>query len=187
MHTNAPPGAAERIFAAAATLLHRLEAGSRLDRTSLQAAMTAAFGGTDAAGRWVWKQAYEAAETAVTLMLRRYGAAMLAQAGTAAGMLRLVERLADLEPAQTRRDDVQRRFEQFSTPLALAWVAAAAADVQPGDVVLEPSAERSRPRPGPGSTRPRAGGWSSTSSPPPARACCAWRSPRATSPATTPS
>ena len=137
---DAPSTTAERTFQAAQTALDHLEQGRRLDRQTLQAAMTAAFGTTDAAGGWVWKQAYDAAETAVTLLLLRYGPAMLAQAGAPAEMLRFVSRIVALEPAQTRRDDVQRRFEQFSTPLELAWIAAAAADVQPNDILLEPSA-----------------------------------------------
>ena len=137
---RAPSPAARRIFDAARAVLPGLEAGRPLDTKTLQAAMTDAFGDTDAAGAWVWKQAYDAAETAVMLLLRRYGPAMLARAAGPGGMLRQIERIAALEPPQTRRDDVQQRFQQFSTPLALAWIVAAAADVQPNDVVLEPSA-----------------------------------------------
>ena len=137
---RAPAPAARRIFDAARAVLPGLEAGRPLDTKTLQAAMTDAFGDTDAAGAWVWKQAYDAAETAVMLLLRRYGPAMLARAAGPGGMLRQIERIAALEPPQTRRDDVQQRFQQFSTPLALAWIVAAAADVQPNDVVLEPSA-----------------------------------------------
>ena len=130
----------QRIFNAATALLPVLEAGRRIERPLLRDEMTAAFGATDAAGAWNWKQAYEAAEVAMTLLLRRYDRAMLAQAPDAAAMLKLVARMAGLEPPQTRRDDVQQRFQQFSTPLPLGWVAAAAAQVQPDDVVLEPSA-----------------------------------------------
>ncbi len=137
---RAPSPAARRIFAAARAVLPGLEAGRPLDTKALQAAMTDAFGDTDAAGAWVWKQAYDAAEAAVMLLLRRYGPAMLARAADPDGMLRQIERIAALEPPQTRRDDVQQRFQQFSTPLELAWIVAAAADVQPNDIVLEPSA-----------------------------------------------
>ncbi len=137
---RAPSPAARRIFSAARSVLTGLEAGRPLDTRTLQAAMTDAFGNTDAAGAWVWKQAYDAAETAVVLLLRRYGPAMLARAAGPDAMLRRIERIAALEPPQTRRDDVQQRFQQFSTPLELAWIVATAADVQPSDVVLEPSA-----------------------------------------------
>ena len=134
------PAAAERIFAAGKILLEHIEHGTRLDRTLLGNAMTTAFGGTDATGAWVWKQAYDAAEIAATLLLQRFGKAMIARERTAAGVLPLIAQAASLEPPQTRRDEVQQRFQQFSTPLELAWCVASAADIQPGDVVLEPSA-----------------------------------------------
>ena len=135
-----PPPAAEQIFSAAQALLPRLETGHPMDRKAVQAAMTAAFGGTDATGTWSWKQAYDAAEIALTLFLQRYGPAMLSKAGSPGRMLDLIEKLTALEPAQTRRDDVQQRYQQFSTPLPIACAVAAAAAARPDDVVLEPSA-----------------------------------------------
>ena len=77
---------------------------------------------------------------ATTLLLRRFGPAMVARAANPAGVLALIARIALLEPPQTRRDDVQQRFQQFSTPLELAWCVAACAGVTARDVVLEPSA-----------------------------------------------
>ncbi len=132
--------AAPRIFSAGTSLLRHLEEGRALDARALRDAMTAAFGGTDADGAWLWKQAYEASEVATTLLLRRFGPAMIARAADPAGVLALIARIARLEPPQTRRDDVQQRFQQFSTPLELAWCVAACAGVTPRDVVLEPSA-----------------------------------------------
>lgn len=108
-----------------------------MDRKAVQAAMTAAFGGTDASGTWSWKQAYDVAEIALTLFLQRYGPAMLSKAGSPARMLGLP---TALEPPQTRLDDVQQRYQQFSTPLAITGTVAAAAAARPDDVVLEPSA-----------------------------------------------
>ena len=131
---------AQRIFTAGASLLRRLEEGRAIDAGALRDAMTAAFGGTDAEGAWLWKQAYEASEVATTLLLRRFGPAMVARAADPAEVLALVTRIALLEPPQTRRDDVQQRFQQFSTPLELAWCVAACAGVTARDVVLEPSA-----------------------------------------------
>ncbi len=131
---------ARRIFEAGASLLRHLEEGRAIDARALRDAMTAAFGGTDAEGAWLWKQAYEAGEVATTLLLRRFGPAMIARAADPAEALALVSRIALLEPPQTRRDDVQQRFQQFSTPLELAWCVAACAGVTARDVVLEPSA-----------------------------------------------
>ena len=140
-----PPDAAasdtaQRIFEAGASLLRHLEEGRAIDARALRDAMTAAFGGTDANGTWLWKQAYEAGEVATTLLLRRFGPAMTARAADPAEVLTLIARIARLEPPQTRRDDVQQRFQQFSTPLELAWCVAACAGATARDVVLEPSA-----------------------------------------------
>src|SRR6478672_13007611 len=72
----------------AATELARLLGQSRaLDSRTLRSAMEAAFGGSDAAGVWVWKDAYEALEAAQVLFLRKFGGAMRARAGSSAAML----------------------------------------------------------------------------------------------------
>ena len=133
-------GTARRVFSAAVHLLPAFEAGEKIERRRLRAVMTDAFGGSDAAGAWQWKQAYEAAETAVVLLLIRYGRALLRDAPQPQGMLPLIESIAALEPPQTRRSHEQVRLQQFSTPLPMAWAATAAAAIRPGDVVLEPSA-----------------------------------------------
>ena len=104
--------------------------------------MTQAFGGSDSAGAWVWKDAYEAAEAACVLFLQRYGRGMRRNAGAGGPrrMLAMLEALAELEPSHTRRSEEQVRLQQFSTPLPLAYAALQAAAIRPGDVVLEPSA-----------------------------------------------
>jgi predicted RNA methylase len=125
----------------AATLLAQLLGQNRaLDSRSLRSAMEAAFGGTDADGAWVWKEAYEALEAAQVLFLRKFGAAMRARAGSAAAMLDMLARLAARLPSQTRRSEESERLQQFSTPVTLGFVAAQAAILTPADIVLEPSA-----------------------------------------------
>ncbi len=74
------------------------------------------------------------------LFLKRWGRAMRREAGSHKRMLAMLERLAKLEPPQTRRSAEQIQFHQFSTPLPLAYAALQAAAVRPGDAVLEPSA-----------------------------------------------
>ena len=148
IHVPAPDGAAAprsrpkpaALLAAAADLLPHLEAGHVLDATILRHAMIAAFGASDAAGAWVWKDAYEAAEAAMALFLRRWGRAMRREAGSPQAMIAMIETLAALEPSQTRRSEEQIALQQFSTPLPLAYAALQAAAVRPGDTVLEPSA-----------------------------------------------
>ncbi|MCY3846464.1 MAG: strawberry notch family protein [Acidobacteria bacterium] len=139
-----PPARAEALIAAARTLLPVLEGGRTLDASTLRDAMTQAFGGTDAGGAWLWKDAYEAAEAALVLFLQRYGRAMRRRAGAGpdgpANLLAMLSALAALEPSHTRRSEEQVRLQQFSTPLPLAYAALKAAAVRPGDAVLEPSA-----------------------------------------------
>ena len=138
--TSAPTA----LLTAARTLLPVLEAGRTLDARTLRGAMTAAFGASDADGAWLWKDSYEAAEAALVLFLQRYGRAMRREAGAGPGgtaaMLRMLETLAALEPSQTRRSEQQLKYQQFSTPLPLAYAALQAAMIRLGDVVLEPSA-----------------------------------------------
>ena len=139
-----PRSASTALLAAARTLLPVLEAGRPLDASALRHAMTGAFDASDAEGAWIWKDAYEAAEATLVLFLQRYGRAMRREAGAAPGgsaaMLGMLETLAALEPSQTRRSEEQLQYQQFSTPLPLAYAALQAAAIRPGDVVLEPSA-----------------------------------------------
>ena len=138
------PSKPSALLAAAAALLPILETGRTLDAPTLREAMTGAFGASDAQGAWLWKDAYEAAEAALVLFLQRYGRAMRREAGRGpdgpAAMLRMLDTLAALEPSQTRRSEEQLQYQQFSTPLPLAYAALQAAAIRPGDVVLEPSA-----------------------------------------------
>ncbi|MYG53308.1 MAG: methylase, partial [Rhodospirillaceae bacterium] len=139
-----PPSAGDALFAAAQILLPALEVGQPLDAATLRDAMTDAFGASDSSGAWIWKDAYEAAEAAVVLFMKRYGRGMRRTCGAGADgprrMLAMLEALAALEPSHTRRSEEQVRLQQFSTPLPLAYAALQAAAIQPGDTVLEPSA-----------------------------------------------
>ena len=125
----------------AATLLAQLLGqGRALDSRALRSAMEAAFGASDADGAWVWKDAYEAGEAAQVLFLRKFGNAMRARAGSRTAMLDMLTRLAERLPSQTRRSEESERFQQFSTPITLGFVAAEAAALNAADLVLEPSA-----------------------------------------------
>ena len=138
---EAPPRPkAARLIAAAKALMPVLAAGRALDARTLREVMTTAFAGSDAEGAWAWKDAYEAAEAAVVLFVKRYGRAMRREAGSPVRMLAMLEAVAALEPSHTRRSEEQVAMQQFSTPLPLAYAALQAAAVRPGDVVLEPSA-----------------------------------------------
>jgi predicted RNA methylase len=128
------------IAAAAQLLLPHLERGSRIDAVILRAAMEHVFGGSDAAGAWDWKTAYEACEAATVLFMRKFGPAIRARAGSPAAELSMLNKIAALLPTHTRRSEESQALQQFSTPLALGFVAASAAAIGPADLMLEPSA-----------------------------------------------
>ena len=125
---------------AARLLLPHLERGQRIDAVALRAAMERALGGSDAAGAWDWKAAYDACEAATVLFLRKFGPAIRAQAASPAGVLQTLGKVASLLPTHTLRSQESQALQQFSTPIELAFAAAMAAAVGPADVVLEPSA-----------------------------------------------
>jgi hypothetical protein len=117
---------------AAHDLLGHLAAGRRIDAPAIRTAMQSAFGASDASGAWDWKAAYEAVEVAQLLFMRRYGPAIHARTADPFERLKLVERIARLAPTQTRRSEEMQAYQQFSTPLGLAWVAGFAAGFVPG-------------------------------------------------------
>ncbi|MEA3262192.1 MAG: strawberry notch family protein [Pseudomonadota bacterium] len=132
------PARADALLAAARTLLPILEAGRAIDAATLRIAVADAFGASDAEGAWSWKDAYEAGEVAQLLFLRRFGPALRAR--PLAQQLAMLTKVAGLLPTHTRRSEESQALQQFSTPTPLGLVAAAAAALRPGDVVLEPSA-----------------------------------------------
>src|SRR3954462_2767905 len=81
---------------AARLLLPHLERGRRIDAVALRNAMERAFGGSDAAGAWDWKMAYDACEAATVLFLRKFGLAIRAQAGSPVGVLQMLGKVAAL-------------------------------------------------------------------------------------------
>ena len=136
----APSPAPEALFRAGTCLADQLAQGRAVDTDALRAAMEEACGGPDADGLWLWKDAYEAGEIAQVLFLRRFWPAIRAKAATPAARLTLIARITAMLPTQTRRSEESEAFQQFSTPLALGFVAALAAGLRPGERVLEPSA-----------------------------------------------
>lgn len=132
--------AATRLLAASEVILPLLEAGQPFDTNQLRAAMISGFGASDAEGGWDWKTAYDACEGAQLLLLRAYGRALMARAGSSQRRLATWEKILRRVPTQTRRSETGQSLQQFSTPLPLAYVAAEAASIAAGDLVLEPSA-----------------------------------------------
>ncbi|BAY41895.1 hypothetical protein NIES2111_62910 (plasmid) [Nostoc sp. NIES-2111] len=103
-----------------------------LTTKTIQSQMNRHFHGTAAEGAWQWKDAYEAVEVAAILYLRHLGLST-----NPLEQLQLIESLC---PTHSRRSEEQIQLQQFSTPLALAYLACAAGQITTNDLVLEPSA-----------------------------------------------
>ncbi|MEA3539242.1 MAG: strawberry notch family protein [Pseudomonadota bacterium] len=131
---------AQALFDAAHLLLPHLEAGRAIDSQLLRSTMEDAFDGSDAEGAWDWKSAYDACEGAQVLFLGNYGNAIFRKATSPHARLAMLSRLSALLPTHTRRSESGQALQQFSTPLGLAFVAACAGMIHPGELVLEPSA-----------------------------------------------
>ena len=106
---------------AARLIAYRIANAQRITRAKLRAAMTAAYGGSDAGGAWAWKDAYDAAEVAETRHLLKVGKALIA-ADPATALERL-DAMAALQPPNRLRTEDSIALQQFSTPAPYAYAA----------------------------------------------------------------
>lgn len=120
----------------------RIAAGEKITSNELFKQADEAFGGTQAEGAYTPKDAYDALELGVNLYLleadKGVGPGVSIEVATQA--LTELEELLERLPTQTKRTGEQEEYQQFSTPPNLAYVANWAANIHPGDVMLEPSA-----------------------------------------------
>ena len=131
---------AANLLAAARALTPQLNRSRALDRRLVANVMTTTFGGSDADGVWLWRDAYDAIEAALVLQLRRLAPQIARLEDAPADIVALLANLAELSLTHTRRSEEQVVLDQFSTPPQLGALAVLAAQVRPGDQVLEPSA-----------------------------------------------
>lgn len=131
---------AANVLAAARALTPQLNRSRALDRRLVANTMTMAFGGSDAEGAWIWRDGYDAVEAALVLQLRRVSPQISRLEDAPAEICALLANLADLGLTHTRRSEEQVALDQFSTPPQLGALAVLAAQIRPGDQVLEPSA-----------------------------------------------
>jgi predicted RNA methylase len=120
-------------------LLPILKQRQPISNTTLSCLMTENFGGSDAEGNWLWKNAYEALEIAQILLIQQQGRELLDQSNRLA-IFGEIERIHRLCPTQTKRSEISLQLQQFSTPLPLGYITRVAAKITPDDLVLEPSA-----------------------------------------------
>lgn len=130
----------EGLVAAAWVLATHLSKGRALDARLMRLTLQGVFRGSDAEGAWNWRDAYEAAELAQVLYLRRHGSSILGTHVPPQETLAALRVVSALTPSQTKRSEDQVALQQFSTPLDLAFVASFALALRPADVVVEPSA-----------------------------------------------
>jgi hypothetical protein len=131
---------AANLLAAARALTPHLNRSRTLDRKLVSGVMTTTFGASDAEGAWLWRDAYDAIEAALVFQLRRLAPQVGRLEDAPAEITALLANLSALSLTHTRRSEEQVAMDQFSTPPELGGLAALAAQVRPGDQVLEPSA-----------------------------------------------
>lgn len=113
-----------------------LKQGQPITNTLVSRLMTEFFNGTDAEGKWLWKDAYESLEAAQVMLIQQQGK----QLSDHSKALEEIERIHRLCLTHTRRSETSIQLQQFSTPLPLSYIASIAAQITPDDLVLEPSA-----------------------------------------------
>src|ERR1700761_4653076 len=128
------------VLAAARALTPSLNRSRPLDPRLVAGVMPTTFGGSDAEGAWLWRDAYDAIEAALVLQLRRLAPQIGRLEDAPAEVCALLANLSSLSLTHSRRSEEQVALDQFSTPPELGALAVLAAQVRTGDLVLEPSA-----------------------------------------------
>lgn len=131
---------ATAILGAGRSVFPSLTRGRKIEAGLMRDIMAFAFGGTDADGYWTWKQAYEAIEVAQVINARRIASQLGRLEDSPLETIRLLASYSALGMTHSRRSEEQVELDQFSTPLEISALAVLAAQVRPGDHILEPSA-----------------------------------------------
>lgn len=123
-----------------AALRERIESGQGFKGgTELQRFVKEKLGASVAEGGFEMKDAYDYVETAINQHIaEKLGPELLKKPFPEA--VKALEDLTGKMATQTVRTKEQKDFQQFSTPPALSMLTAVAADIKPGETVLEPSA-----------------------------------------------
>jgi hypothetical protein len=121
-------------------LIDRLSAGECFDNPKLTEIADRNFRGSRAKGTYTPRDAYDALETAVNMLLLEGRARELMQMSAEEALTNHLRPLTKQLPRQTDRTNEQIELQQFSTPPALAYLAARVLNPQATDIVLEPSA-----------------------------------------------
>ncbi len=83
---------------------------------------------------------HEIAETSLNLLiLKKYGHDLLASTNPIEGVSTVLRPLQKQLPTQTWRSEAQIAYQQFSTPVTIAYLAAYLLNIRQGEAVFEPS------------------------------------------------
>ncbi|SMF61184.1 strawberry notch-like NTP hydrolase domain-containing protein [Allosphingosinicella indica] len=123
---------------AAYRLRDLLKARKSLDRRDLSAVLAAVAGASDADAAYNLREAYDALELGVALLLA--SPEFISASQQPRDVLATLRAFASKLPVQSFRSERQVALQQFSTPLGLAYLASRAARLHAADLVLEPSA-----------------------------------------------
>jgi len=113
--------------------------GGSIDSARLFKQADQIYGGTQAVGQYTPKDAYDAVEMAINKMIR-FNPQLSPQTNQPLNAISALKALLTRIPTQTKRTAETDEYQQFSTVPPLAFVANWVANVNRGDVVLEPSA-----------------------------------------------
>jgi predicted RNA methylase len=125
--------------ALARVLMPIIQSGAKLTPKSLLNHAVRAFGGSSAQGKFTRKDAYDALELAVNMLVASDASLRVDDGNWQKPGKRLGKIVVNL-PSQNVRTDEQISFQQFSTPPHFSAAAVYAANLRDGDVLLEPSA-----------------------------------------------
>lgn len=133
-----PRAHADGLAIAADAVRQILKSDPCLTATDLFGILAEAFGSKRGDGLWTARHAFDVSELGTLLHLLDPATPPLCD--TDATSLDFLKSLQSRLTTQSVRSEAQIALQQFSTPLALAWIAGLAAAPVPSDVVLEPSA-----------------------------------------------
>ncbi|HQD31964.1 MAG TPA: strawberry notch family protein [Clostridiales bacterium] len=120
----------------------KLSSGERFTFADLTGIANEAFGGTQAEGKYIAKDAYDAMELGINKYLLKQTDIdfTVDSAEQVKENVQKLRDLLDLIPTQTRMSEEQLQYQQFSTPPNIAYIVSWLANINENDVVLEPSA-----------------------------------------------
>ncbi len=126
----------------AETLLNILRVGDQLpkDTQALQAIATTIYQGTRSEGAFSPRDLYDAMELAFNLRIQDLQLSPQIPLARAREVISNLERLLNQLPTHTIQTREQQEYQQYSTPPHYAYLVNWVANIQAGDIVLEPSA-----------------------------------------------